>query len=83
MRQKDTPNNADNVQRLLICGSRYKSDLRIEKERCQELRKEIEGLQERLEHAARVTKMDMATIEELRGVIGGLMREILESRGTK
>lgn len=42
----------------------------MEKERCQELRKEIEGLEERLEHAARVSKMDMATIEELRGVIG-------------
>ncbi|EDV30418.2 LOW QUALITY PROTEIN: uncharacterized protein Dana_GF23279 [Drosophila ananassae] len=75
LRQKDTPNNADNVQRLLICGSRYKSDLRMEKERCQELRKEIEGLEERLEHAARVSKMDMATIEELRGVIEGAWRQ--------
>ncbi|XP_039490569.1 cilia- and flagella-associated protein 58 [Drosophila santomea] len=75
LRQKDTPNNADNVQRLLICGSRYKSDLRLEKERSQELRKEIESLEERLENAARVTKMDMATIEELRGVIEGAWKQ--------
>ncbi|XP_017082888.1 cilia- and flagella-associated protein 58 [Drosophila eugracilis] len=75
LRQKDTPNNADNVQRLVICGSRYKSDLRLEKERSQELRKEIESLEERLENAARVTKMDMATIEELRGVIEGAWKQ--------
>ncbi|KAH8356012.1 hypothetical protein KR200_007459 [Drosophila serrata] len=75
LRQKDTPNNADNVQRLLICGSRYKSDLRLEKERSQELRKEIEGLEARLETAARVSKMDMATIEELRGVIEGAWKQ--------
>ncbi|EDW45204.1 GM10370 [Drosophila sechellia] len=75
LRQKDTPNNADNVQRLLICGSRYKSDLRLEKERSQELRKEIESLEERLENAAKVTKMDMATIEELRGIIEGAWKQ--------
>ncbi|KAH8258199.1 hypothetical protein KR038_007650 [Drosophila bunnanda] len=75
LRQKDTPNNADNVQRLLICGTRYKSDLRLEKERSQELRKEIEGLEARLETAARVSKMDMATIEELRGVIEGAWKQ--------
>ncbi|XP_017036999.1 cilia- and flagella-associated protein 58 [Drosophila kikkawai] len=75
LRQKDTPNNADNVQRLLICGTRYKSDLRLEKERSQELRREIEGLEARLETAARVSKMDMATIEELRGVIEGAWKQ--------
>lgn len=70
LRQKDTPNNADNVQRLLICGTRYKNDLRMEEGRSQELREQIEELEGRLENAVRLSKLDSATIEELRGVIG-------------
>lgn len=58
------------MQRLLICGTRYKNDLRMEEGRSQELREQIEELDGRLENAARTSKMDMATIEELRGVIG-------------
>lgn len=42
----------------------------MEEGRSQELREQIEELEGRLENAARVSKMDMATIEELRGVIG-------------
>ncbi|XP_026840072.1 cilia- and flagella-associated protein 58 [Drosophila persimilis] len=75
LRQKDTPNNADNVQRLLICGTRYKNDLRMERDRAQELQKTIETLEGRLENAARVSKLDMATIEELRGVIEGAWKQ--------
>ncbi|XP_068157412.1 cilia- and flagella-associated protein 58 [Drosophila tropicalis] len=75
LRQKDTPNNADNVQRLLICGTRYKNDLRLEQSRCEELRQEIEGLHARLEAAGRVSKLDLATIEELRGVIEGAWKQ--------
>ncbi|XP_062123703.1 cilia- and flagella-associated protein 58 [Drosophila sulfurigaster albostrigata] len=75
LRQKDTPNNADNVQRLLICGTRYKNDLRMEEGRSQELREQIAALEGRLENAARVSKLDMATIEELRGVIEGAWKQ--------
>ncbi|XP_022229630.2 cilia- and flagella-associated protein 58 [Drosophila obscura] len=75
LRQKDTPNNADNVQRLLICGTRYKNDLRLERELAQELQKTIDTLEGRLENAARVSKLDMATIEELRGVIEGAWKQ--------
>ncbi|XP_030369546.1 cilia- and flagella-associated protein 58 [Scaptodrosophila lebanonensis] len=75
LRQKDTPNNADNVQRLLICGTRYKNDLRMEEGRSQELREQIASLEERLENAARLTKLDLATIEELRGVIEGAWKQ--------
>lgn len=42
----------------------------MEEGRSQELREQIEELEGRLENAARVSKMDMATVEELRGVIG-------------
>ncbi|KAM8705003.1 hypothetical protein ACLKA7_009458 [Drosophila subpalustris] len=75
LRQKDTPNNADNVQRLLICGTRYKNDLRMEEGRSQELREQIAALEARLENAARLSKLDMATIEELRGVIEGAWKQ--------
>ncbi|XP_064552752.1 cilia- and flagella-associated protein 58 [Drosophila montana] len=75
LRQKDTPNNADNVQRLLICGTRYKNDLRMEEGRSQELREQIAVLEERLENAANISKLDMATIEQLRGVIEGAWKQ--------
>ncbi|EDW14497.1 cilia- and flagella-associated protein 58 [Drosophila mojavensis] len=75
LRQKDTPNNADNVQRLVICGTRYKSDLRLEEARTQELREQIAELEQQLENAAQQSKLDMATIEQLRGVIEGAWKQ--------
>lgn len=39
------------------------------------MREQIVALEARLENAARLSKLDMATIEELRGVIGkGLVK---------
>ncbi|XP_053954136.1 cilia- and flagella-associated protein 58 [Anastrepha ludens] len=69
LRQKDTHENADNVQRLVICSNRYKSDWQMEQLHCQELSNEIERLKDRLDHVNKLSKMDLATIAELRTVI--------------
>ncbi|XP_067630514.1 cilia- and flagella-associated protein 58 [Eurosta solidaginis] len=69
LRQKDTHENADNVQRLVICSNRYKSDWHMEQLRGQELSEEIQRLKERLDHVNKLSKMDQATIAELRTVI--------------
>ncbi|CAD6992535.1 unnamed protein product [Ceratitis capitata] len=69
LRQKDTHDNADNVQRMVICSNRYKSDWHMEQLRCQELNDEIQQLKERLNQVNKMSKMDQATIAELRTVI--------------
>ncbi|XP_036323030.1 cilia- and flagella-associated protein 58 [Rhagoletis pomonella] len=82
LRQKDTHDNADNVQRMVICSNRYKSDWHLEQLRCQELTEEIQRLKERLDHVNKLSKMDQATIAELRTVIEGawLQKDAAQSR---
>ncbi|XP_039970986.1 cilia- and flagella-associated protein 58 [Bactrocera tryoni] len=69
LRQKDTHDNADNVQRMVICSNRYKSDWHMEQLHGQELDEEIKRLKDRLEHVNKLSRMDQATIAELRTVI--------------
>ena len=69
LRQKDTHDNADNVQRLLICCNRYKSDLHREELHALDLLDQIAQLNERLDNSAKLSRLDQETITELKLII--------------
>ncbi|XP_037943975.1 cilia- and flagella-associated protein 58-like [Teleopsis dalmanni] len=69
LRQKDEQEKTDNVQRLVICSNRFKSDYHQEQIRSQELKNDIAALNGRLREAAELSELDKDTIAELRKVI--------------
>ncbi|XP_013101754.2 cilia- and flagella-associated protein 58 [Stomoxys calcitrans] len=75
LRQKDTQNNADNVQRLLICSNRYKCNLLLEQTKCQDFEDEVARLNGQLEDARKITELDQETIAQLREVIESAWRQ--------
>lgn len=70
LRQKDTQDNADNVQRLLICSNRYKCNWFLEQTKCQDLEDEVKRLNGQLDDARKMSELDQETIAQLREVIG-------------
>ncbi|XP_055909034.1 cilia- and flagella-associated protein 58 [Eupeodes corollae] len=75
LRQKDSQESADNVQRIYTCCSRFKSDLHHEKLRAEELQTEVENCKRRMEKAAEISQLDQVTINKLRKVIEKAWRE--------
>ncbi|XP_055851683.1 cilia- and flagella-associated protein 58 [Episyrphus balteatus] len=69
LRQKDTQENADNVQRIYTCCSRFKADLHQEELRTEELQQDVENCKRRMEKAAEISQLDQVTISELRKII--------------
>lgn len=62
---------------MVVCSNRYKSDWHMEQLRCQELCDEIKRLKDQLDHMNKLSRMDQATMAELRTVIGKFFFSIL------
>ncbi|XP_023292257.2 cilia- and flagella-associated protein 58 [Lucilia cuprina] len=75
LRQKDSQNNADNVQRLVICSNRFKCNLKLEKSKCEDLEQELNKLRSQLSDAHKMTQLDQDTIAQLREVIESAWRQ--------
>ncbi|XP_005180606.1 cilia- and flagella-associated protein 58 [Musca domestica] len=75
LRQKDTQDNADNVQRLLICSNRYKCNWFLEQTKCQDLEDEVKRLNGQLDDARKMSELDQETIAQLREVIESAWRQ--------